>query len=217
MRGEPLLEDRPHHFVALQIDAADLAGAVVDVEVAGEAVVLGRGLHGRRVGKVVLDIGRRAEQPFFFAAPERHAHGAVHFQVERFQNAHHFHGHGGAGAVIGGARAHVPGIEVAAHHHQLVGLGGAGNFGDHVERIGVGHVEFGLDVEGELHRDVVLQQARDAVVVLRGDGDRGRFLVGSPVRGAPLLVETTPLSPRAVGRDGQQDAFILPEVALLAP
>ena len=41
-RGEPGFEDRAHHFVALQVDAADTAGAVIDVEVAREFLVLGR-------------------------------------------------------------------------------------------------------------------------------------------------------------------------------
>ena len=36
-RLHPLLEDRRDGLVALQVDAANRAGAVVDVEVAGEA------------------------------------------------------------------------------------------------------------------------------------------------------------------------------------
>ena len=39
---EPSFEDRPHHVVALQIDAANFAGAVVVVEVAGELGVFRR-------------------------------------------------------------------------------------------------------------------------------------------------------------------------------
>ena len=80
-----------------------------------------------------LHIRGRAEQAFLFAAPQGHANGAVHLQVERFQNAHGFHRDRAARAVIGGAGAHVPGIEVAADHHELVRLGRAGNLRDHVE------------------------------------------------------------------------------------
>ncbi len=164
---------------------------------------------------MLLHVGRRTQQSFFFAAPQRHADGAVHLQVERFQNAHHFHGHGAACAVVGGAGAHVPGIEVAAHHDQFVGLGGAGDLGDHVERIGVAGIEIHLDVEGKLHRDVVLQQARDAVVVFGGDGDGGHVL--GRIAGARRAVagEYRAAFAAAVGGDGQQDAFILAEGALL--
>jgi hypothetical protein len=81
---------------------------------------------------------------------------------------------------------------VAAHHHQFVRLGGAGNFGDHVERIGLVMSNLVLISKESFTGTLVLQQARDAVVVLRRDATEGRFLVGSPVRGEPLLA-TTPL------------------------
>ena len=58
------------------------------------------------------------------------------------------------------------------------------------------HVELRLDVEGELHRHVVLQQARDAVVVLRGDGDLRQVLGGIAGSRRALLAKTMPLSPR---------------------
>jgi hypothetical protein len=39
--SEPFLEDRPHVFVALQVDAADSSGAIVEIEVGREVVVFG--------------------------------------------------------------------------------------------------------------------------------------------------------------------------------
>ena len=42
------LENGPHHVVALQIDAANLAGAVIEIEIAGEFGVFGGELHGLR-------------------------------------------------------------------------------------------------------------------------------------------------------------------------
>src|ERR1019366_196323 len=117
--GEPLFEDGPHHLVALQINAANSAGAVIDIEIAGEAVVFAGGLHGGGIGEMLLDVSGGAQEAFFFAAPQGHANRSVHLQVARLQDAHHFHGDGAAGSVIGGAGAHVPGVEVAAHHHQL--------------------------------------------------------------------------------------------------
>ena len=75
-RLHPRLEDRRDRFVPLQVDAADRAGAVVDVEVAGELRVLRLQLHRRRIAEVRLDVRRRAEQPLLLAAPQPDAHRA---------------------------------------------------------------------------------------------------------------------------------------------
>ena len=72
-RGEPLLEDRPHHFIALQVDAANTARAIVDIEVSREFIVLRSRLHHRRIGEVRLHVSRGAQQAFFLSAPERDA------------------------------------------------------------------------------------------------------------------------------------------------
>ena len=62
------LEDRPHHVVALQVDAADLAGAVVEVEV-GRPASRGRGrAASSRVGEVLL---RRTRASRAGPAPRR--------------------------------------------------------------------------------------------------------------------------------------------------
>ena len=76
-RREPRFEDRPHRVVALQVDAADLAAAVVEVEVAGELGVLRLELHRLRVGEMLLHVGARAEAALLLAAPQPDADGAV--------------------------------------------------------------------------------------------------------------------------------------------
>ena len=49
-RLEPLAEDRPDGLVALHVDAADLAGAVIEVEIGRELGELGL---GRRFGRIL--------------------------------------------------------------------------------------------------------------------------------------------------------------------
>ena len=107
-RREPRLEDRPDHVVALKIDAADPAAAVVQVEIRGQARVLGPERHRERVGEVRLHVGARTEEPLLLAAPERQAHGAVHLQIKRLQDTHRLQDHGAAGRVVGGAGPAVP-------------------------------------------------------------------------------------------------------------
>ena len=50
-------EDRGDHFISLQVDAANLAGAVVDVVIGIELGVLKSRLHDFRIGEVLLDVG----------------------------------------------------------------------------------------------------------------------------------------------------------------
>ena len=82
--------------------------------------------------------------------------------------------------VVGGAGAGVPRIEVRADHHDLVldGVVGAGNLGDHVVGVAIALVERRLDLDGQLHRDLLLQHPRDQVVVLGREDDR-RHRVGA--------------------------------------
>ena len=58
-RSKPRVEDRRDGGVALIIDAADLAAAVVEIEVRRELGVLGRGMKRRRVDEpeVLLHVG----------------------------------------------------------------------------------------------------------------------------------------------------------------
>ena len=72
----------------------------------------------------------RAQQAFFFAAPQRDANGAARLNADGFENAHRLHDDRAAGGVIGSARAGVPGVKVRAEHHELVFLVAAGNLGD---------------------------------------------------------------------------------------
>ena len=56
-RLHPRLEDRRDGFVALEVDAANRAGAVVDVEVAGELGVIRLQRHGGAIAEMVGDVG----------------------------------------------------------------------------------------------------------------------------------------------------------------
>ena len=71
---------------------------------------------------MLFHITLRAEQAFFFAAPQADADGATGLDVERLQDADGFHHNDAAGAVVGGAGAGVPGIEMRAQHHDFIFL-----------------------------------------------------------------------------------------------
>jgi hypothetical protein len=60
-RLEPLFEDRAHAIVALQVDAANPARSVVDVEIARELCVLRLERHVRAIGEVCRDVRARPE------------------------------------------------------------------------------------------------------------------------------------------------------------
>src|ERR1035437_10160070 len=86
------VEDWGDGFVFLQVDAADLAAAVVHVEISGDLCLFrlhrnvssfasqgsGHALHpglvrGRTSAEVILYLPLRAQQPFFFPAPKADA------------------------------------------------------------------------------------------------------------------------------------------------
>ena len=121
--------------------------------------------------EMMLDVTLRAEQAFFFAAPQADADGAARLDVERFQDADGFHHDDGAGAVVGGSGAGVPGVEVRAQHDDFIFLVGAGNFGDGVVLHGIVVVEGVGDVQFEGDVFLLLQQARDAGPVLERHGE----------------------------------------------
>src|ERR1700678_2352995 len=123
--------------MALSIHAADLAAAVVEIVIAGKFAVFGGNPHGFGIGKVLFHVSPRTEQALFFAAPEPDADGAVELQVESLQNAHHLDHDGAARAVIGSARAGMPGVEVSADHHDLAGFAASRNFADDVQAVHV--------------------------------------------------------------------------------
>ena len=160
--------------MALQVHAADFAAAVVQVEIAGKFGVLGGHLHGFGIGEVFLHVGARAEESLFLAAPQADAHGAVELQVERLQDAHHLDHDGAAGAVVGGAGAGVPGIEVRADHHDLVLLVAAGNLADDVQAVDVAVRRSGFEVQAHAYGVLFLQQPGDPVVLFGGDHEGGR-------------------------------------------
>ncbi len=217
-RDHPGVEDGRNHFIALEIDAADFAGAIVDVVVGVELGVLGKNLDrgavagsvGIGVAEVLLHVGARAEETLFFAGPEADADGAAHLEAGGFEDADGFQHDCGASAVVGGACAGLPGIEVAAKHDDFVGLGliGAGNFADDVERIQVVVVELVLDIDEHGDGDFFLDHANDAAVVFVGYCDAARsWRIFLFVAAAALLNEDGAII-AARRLDPSGDAFI---------
>src|SRR5439155_16290573 len=60
-RLHPRGKDRGHHFVLLQIDAANLARSIIDVIVVVELSMLREGLHYFWIDEMLLYIGARAK------------------------------------------------------------------------------------------------------------------------------------------------------------
>ena len=133
-RLHPLAEDRRHGLVLLQVDAADRAGPVVDVEVRRELVPFGldrrhaRG-NGRPRGhlsgsrrcrstssatrtaaarggraEMRVHIHARADDALLLTRPQADAHRAAQLDAALLENAHRFHHRRRAGRVVGRAR-----------------------------------------------------------------------------------------------------------------
>ena len=106
---------------------------------------------------MLLHVSQRTQESLFLAGPERDADGPPRLQSQRLNQAHGLDHDGGADGVVGGAGGRVPGIQMAAEHHDLIGFVGARNFGYHVVTglaLGIGAVD---DVELQLD---VLPSAR---------------------------------------------------------
>src|SRR5271170_327895 len=102
----PSVKNWRDHFIALEIDAADFAGAVVDVVVGVELGLLGKNLDEMSGGifdigitEVLLHVGAGAEEALFFTSPKTDADGAAHLDAGGFEDAHGFEHYRGAGAV----------------------------------------------------------------------------------------------------------------------
>lgn len=171
----PSFENWLRHVVSANVDAAEFAGADVVIIVSRELVELRSLLYGIAAGKAFLHVRFRAQQALFFTAPQGDADGAVKGKFQFRQQAHGFNGHGAASRVISGAGAAVPGIQVAAKHHEFVLVRTcARDLADHIEGLFGPAQELGLNVELELHRNLVGDQTGDAIVVFRGEGDQWR-------------------------------------------
>jgi hypothetical protein len=97
---------------------------------------------------------------------------------------------------------------VRAHHHHFVPLGVAGNLGNDIERRRIVVVELGFHIEGELDGKLVIQQSRDAIIVFRGEHNRGNTVFG-------LAVPAQAVNRSGVAFAGlanhQRHAFVLPK------
>ena len=133
-RREPFLQQRNRADVVLGIDAADLADAVVEVEIGLEVVVprllldrerprpLGEIVEraepgiDRAVRQVLLDIGGRAHDRLLLAAPQREADRPPGLHAEALDDPRSLDHHHARYPVVGRPVGGDPAIEVAAGH-----------------------------------------------------------------------------------------------------
>src|SRR5687767_4161560 len=199
-RLHPAAQQRPRVLVALKVDAAIGAGAVVLVEVGLKPVVrrLLRGHRVVRIAEVLAHVGARAPEPLLFPAPEGDPDRPSRLRPDRLQDPHRLEHDGDARRVVARVRARVPGIEVRPDHHDLVPEVAAGDLADEVHCLLRARPEPVPYLELHLDRDVALEDPVHPVVVLGCDRDHdgGRTVA----RGGPAVV------PRAGPREAPHRA-----------
>src|SRR4029077_8084338 len=89
-------------------------------------------VDGGQVGRVIANVGGRAEDSLLFAAEEDEAHGAARCAAAGLDGARNLDDRGGSGAVVLRAGGRVPGVEMAGDDDDLVGEIAAGDLGDNV-------------------------------------------------------------------------------------
>ena len=94
------------------------------------------------------------------------------------------------------------------HHHHFVPLGVARNLGDDIERPRIVVVKLGLHIEGELDWKLVIQQPRDAIILLRREHDGGDIVIGLAVRAQTVDQSCVTLARSA---NHQRHTFVLPK------
>src|SRR5262245_38627970 len=187
-RLEPGAENRAHGFVALQVDAANLARAVVEVEI-GRELIVGRFERDRSLlsllpllpllsllsprsarslarGVMHVDVGARADKPLLFAAPQPDAYRPARLDAQRLNDADDLHRDSRSRAVVRGAGSRMPRIEMSPDHHDLVFEIRAGNFGDHVVAHQILVVKLRIELYFEFDRDAFGLHTHQALVML---------------------------------------------------
>src|SRR5690606_37925382 len=161
---EPFLEHGGGGHVALGVDAANAARAVVDVEVGHQFRITGAGLNGPagapgaagvqgvqlRVaersagGQMAIDVGQGAVQPLLLAVQQGESDAAPGPYVHRLQDPRGLHDHGGASGVVHGAVRGGPAVEVGPGHDVFARAAGSRDVGQDVVGVDVLVVETDL-------------------------------------------------------------------------
>ena len=133
-----------------------------------------------QLGPVGIPVAQAAPQAVLLVGPQHHADGALGLQAQGLDQAGGFHGEDDASAVILGALAHIPAVQVAAEDDDLLGLLAAAELAHHV---GGGGVRQGLSAHLQAQADA-LAPVLHAVQLsggLDGDGGGGDLGVGRVV------------------------------------
>jgi hypothetical protein len=69
--------------------------------------------------EVIADVGFRAQQSLFLAAPQRETQRALRRGADRFENAEGLERDDRAVGVVGRTRPRMPGVQVRSHHDNL--------------------------------------------------------------------------------------------------
>ena len=168
--GETIEDDLGGRHV-LHVPAVDRPHSRVEVQIRGDSVACGL----VRLARIVRShICLRAEQPFFFATPQRDANRAAGPRADSLQDAHRFHHRRRPVGIVGRAGARVPGIQVRAEQNDFILQHriGSRDLGNYVVALGVRCQEASLRLHAQLDRNTLVDHARDHVVVLGREHDR---------------------------------------------
>src|SRR5674476_1621992 len=94
-RSHPRVEDRTLCLDALHVHAANLAAAVIHVEVGGELLLLARRMEAEGVAHTVVlaYVRGRPQQSLLFASPESDADRAPRLEIQRLDETHRLEHH----------------------------------------------------------------------------------------------------------------------------
>src|SRR5262245_57519929 len=193
------------------MDSSDFSGAIIQIEITTELCVLGFERHGDAVSEMFPYVGSRSVESLLFTGPESQPDGAIHFQVQSFEDPQGFQDYRAADAVIRGAGTGMPGVQVPAQHHNFIWLLCPGYLGDDVgnpRRVNEGSGQFQFDFGGQ----APLSQAPKPIEVLRAECDRGWRHGCAGEERTRSLGEDDPASAPPISSQYGQNAFFTEEL-----
>ena len=125
----------------------------------------------RKLGPVRISIGNPAPSAVLFVGPQDDPDGSAGPHAELLHQPDRFPGRHAPAAVVARAGADVPGIDVSANDHDLVGPFSSAPITDHVGRFGIGF-EMRLHLQPDGDARAAVGHPLQAIGVLRGDGRR---------------------------------------------
>ena len=168
-------------------------------------------------GEMTLDVVSRAHVSLLLTTPQSSTDGPPGLQPGVLENPQRLHDHRAVAAVVGGAGAGVPGVEVATHHDNLVGEIRSLQVGDGVVSLPVLFEPAHRHVDLELGLDPLVEEPHQPIVMFGSHCQRGHSARPVTVLVGPFPChQNQPVVPRA-GFNCRQHAFLFEKGGQLLP